>query len=78
MKQLQEKIADYTRFGQVLLALSSILMLGLLLPNGEKQMPQLYVMMGAIVAFLGASFFFFYRVKKLRERIEELGQDQTN
>jgi len=76
MKQLQEKIVDYTRFGQILLALSTILMLGLLIPNGEKQMLQLYVMMGAIVGFLAASFFFFYRVRKLRERIEELGNDQ--
>ena len=76
MKQLQEKTADYTRFGQILLALSTILMIGLLIPSGEKQMLQLYVMMGAIVAFLGASFFFFYRVRKLRERIEELGNDQ--
>ena len=78
MKQLQEKTADYTRFGQILLALSTILMIGLLIPSGERQMLQLYVMMGAIGAFLGTSFFFFYRVKKLRERIEELGQDQTN
>lgn len=74
MKRLQEKAADYTRFGQILLALSTILMLGLLIPNAGKQMMQLYVMMGAIVGFLGAAFFFFYRVKKLREQLEELDE----
>jgi hypothetical protein len=64
---LQHKIADYTRFGQVLLALGTFLFIGLLLPNGEKELPQLLVMMGASVASLAASLFCFYRVKKLRD-----------
>ena len=36
MKELQEKIADYTRFAQVLLAISTFLMIGLLIPSGVK------------------------------------------
>ncbi|WP_028402870.1 YrhC family protein [Ectobacillus panaciterrae] len=77
MKHMQHKIADYIRFGQVLLALSTILMLGLLIPNGEKEMMQLYVMIGAIVAFLGGSFFFFFRAKKIREKMDDLEQEQA-
>jgi hypothetical protein len=76
MKQLQHKIADYIRFGQVLLALSTILMLGLLIPHGEKEMAQLYVMMGVITVFLGSAFFFFFRAKKLREKMDDLEQEQ--
>ncbi|KEK26299.1 YrhC family protein [Bacillus gaemokensis] len=71
MKELQQKIADYIRFGQVLLALGSFLMIGLLIPNEGRATPQLFTMMSAIVFFLGASFFFFKRVKMLRDQLEE-------
>ena len=37
MKELQEKIEDYTRFGQILLAVSTLLMVGLLIPTGAKE-----------------------------------------
>ncbi|MCC2426010.1 YrhC family protein, partial [Bacillus paranthracis] len=49
MKELQEKIEDYTRFGQILLAVSTLLMVGLLIPNGAKETIQFFVMMGSIV-----------------------------
>ncbi|MDM5156563.1 YrhC family protein [Bacillus sp. DX1.1] len=71
MKELQQKIADYIRFGQVLLALGSFLMIGLLIPNEGRETPQLFAMMSAIVLFLGVSFFFFKRVKVLRDQLEE-------
>ncbi|MFD3449286.1 YrhC family protein [Microbacteriaceae bacterium 4G12] len=77
MKNLQYKISDYIRFGQVLLALSTIFMVGLLLPNGEKQSIQFAVMIGAIITFLGTSFFFFYRAKKLREKVDEMECEET-
>lgn len=77
MKAIQHKAADYIRFGQVLLALSTILMMGLLVPNGEKEAMQLYVMMGTIVSFLGTAFFFFYRAKKLREKLADIEQEQA-
>jgi hypothetical protein len=76
MKELQQKIADYIRFGQVMLALSAFLMLGLLLPNGQKEMVQMFAMMGAITAFLGGSFYFFYRARKLRDKLEENEHEQ--
>ncbi|MDG4655438.1 YrhC family protein [Ectobacillus antri] len=72
MKQLRQKIDDYTRFAQVLLALSTILMTGLLIPNGDKEALQLYVMMGAIILFLLVAFGLFYQVKKLREQLDEV------
>ena len=37
MKELKGKIEDYTRFGQILLAVSTLLMVGLLIPNGAKE-----------------------------------------
>ena len=37
MKELQGKIEDYTRFGQILLAVSTLLMVGLLIPDGAKE-----------------------------------------
>ncbi|MCP1125271.1 YrhC family protein [Bacillus sp. 3103sda1] len=77
MKELQQKIADYIRFGQVMLALSAFLMLGLLLPNGQKETVQMFAMMGVIVAFLGGSFYFFRRAKVLRDKLEENENEQV-
>ncbi|PER24362.1 hypothetical protein CN931_21320 [Bacillus sp. AFS054943] len=71
MKELQGKIEDYTRFGQILLAVSTLLMVGLLIPNGAKETIQSFVMMGSIVIFLSLSFFFFQRVKVIRNQLEE-------
>ncbi|WP_212934675.1 YrhC family protein [Bacillus hominis] len=71
MKELQEKIADYTRFGQVLLAVSTFLMVGLLIPNGAKETVQTFVMMGSVIGFLCFSFFFFKRVKAMHDQLEE-------
>lgn len=56
MKELQEKIADYTWFAQVLLAISTFLMIGLLIPSGIKSMVQSFVMMGSIIVFLVLAF----------------------
>ncbi|MGQ7873517.1 YrhC family protein [Bacillus sp. 1A] len=70
MKELQGKIKDYTRFGQILLAVSTLLMVGLLIPNGAKEAIQSFVMMGSTVIFLSLSFFFFQRVKMMREQLE--------
>lgn len=70
MKELQGKIEDYTRFGQILLAVSTLLMVGLLIPNGAKEAIQSFVMMGSTVIFLSLSFFFFQRVKMMREQLE--------
>ncbi|MGH1325059.1 YrhC family protein [Bacillus pretiosus] len=70
MKELQGKIEDYTRFGQILLAVSTLLMVGLLIPNGAKEAIQSFVMIGSTVIFLSLSFFFFQRVKMMREQLE--------
>ncbi|AAP11277.1 hypothetical Membrane Spanning Protein [Bacillus cereus ATCC 14579] len=71
MKELKGKIEDYTRFGQILLAVSTLLMVGLLIPNGAKETIQFFVMMGSIVIFLSLSFFFFQRVRVMRDQLEE-------
>lgn len=76
VKNMVQKISDYTRFGQVLLAVGTFLMIGLLLPNGEKDTAQLAMMIGAIFSFLGGSFYFFYRVKEMRNQLEENEYDQ--
>ncbi|MBO9130437.1 YrhC family protein [Bacillus sp. 165] len=73
LNSLQHKIADYTRFGQVLLAVGTLLFIGIILPDNEKELSQLLVMIGASLGALGASLFFFYRVKKLRDiEVEEM------
>jgi Na+/melibiose symporter-like transporter len=71
MKELQEKISDYTRFGQVILAISTFLMVGLLIPNGAKETVQIFAMMGSIIVFLVLAFFFFKRVRTMRDQLEE-------
>ncbi len=58
MKELQEKIEDYTRFGQILLAVSTLLMVGLLIPTGAKETIQFFVMIGSIVIFFKFIFLF--------------------
>ncbi|CAM4137730.1 YrhC family protein [Bacillus manliponensis] len=74
---MEQKIADYTRFGQVLLAIGAFLMIGLILPNGEKDATHFAVMIGAIFSFLGGSFYFFYRVKEMRNQLEESEHDRV-
>lgn len=73
---MEQKIADYTRFGQVLLAIGAFFMIGLILPNGEKDAMQFAIMIGAIFSFLGSSFYFFYRVKEIRDQLEESEHDR--
>lgn len=75
MKHLQHKIADYNRFGQVLLALSAIFMLGLLVPNGEKTLLQLIIMLVTIGVFLSAAMIFFFQAKKVREKLDDLQEN---
>ncbi|MBL1703939.1 hypothetical protein ELE02_32500, partial [Klebsiella pneumoniae] len=41
-----------------------------LIPNGAKETSQPFVMMGSIVIFLSLSFFFFQRVKVMRDELE--------
>lgn len=76
VKDMVQKISDYTRFAQVLLAVGAFLTIGLLLPNGEKDAAQLAIMIGTIFSFLGGSFYFFYRVKEMRDQLEESEHDQ--
>ncbi|MCC2426011.1 YrhC family protein, partial [Bacillus paranthracis] len=40
------------------------------IPNGAKETIQFFVMMGSIVIFLSLSFFFFQRVKVMRDKLE--------
>lgn len=76
MKHLQHKITDYNRFGQVLLALSTIFMLGLLIPNGGKTLLQLITMLVSIVVFLSGAMVFFFQAKKVREKLNDLQENQ--
>ncbi len=73
-KQLQNKITDYSRFAFILLAVSVFLYIGVLLPNGDKTMIQMYTIMGTTVLFLGLSFTFFRIVNKYKKELNELEQ----
>ena len=70
MKELKGKIEDYTRFGQILLAVS-IVNGWLVDSEWSKRDNPIFVMMGSIVIFLSLSFFFFQRVKVMRDQLEE-------
>ncbi|MBM7701439.1 YrhC family protein [Metabacillus iocasae] len=71
IKRIETKIEDYRRFIYVLLSVSTFLYIGILIGNGEKALFQLNVMMGAIVLLLGLSFYFAFKVKKLKKELLE-------
>ncbi|HWO95366.1 MAG TPA: YrhC family protein [Bacillus sp. (in: firmicutes)] len=71
MKEIQTKISDYTRYIYILLAVSTFLYLGTIIGNGEKNPSQMLVMSGATTALLGLSFYFAYKTKKLRQKLQQ-------
>ena len=70
MKELKGKIEDYTRFGQILLAVSTLLMVGLLIPNGAKETIN-FCYDGEHRYIFKFIVLFFQRVKVMRDQLEE-------
>jgi low affinity Fe/Cu permease len=74
VKKLEAKVADYTRFAFVLLAVSVFLYIGVLIPTtGEGRTDwQLYTITGTTILFLATSFTLFNRVIKYKRKLNEL------
>jgi undecaprenyl pyrophosphate phosphatase UppP len=75
IKEIQDKVADYSRFGMVLLAVSVFMFIGVLIPNEGKEMLQLYSMMAATTVFLGAALYFFQKVNGYKKKLNEVDEE---
>ncbi|KOO43837.1 YrhC family protein [Priestia koreensis] len=69
VKNVKAKIEDYTRFIYILLAVSTFLYIGVLIGMGDKSPVKIDTMMGVLVLFLGAAFYFAWRTKKLKKSL---------
>jgi hypothetical protein len=74
MKDLQDKITDFSRFGMVLLAVSVFLFIGTLIPSEDKAVLQTNLMMISTIFFLGIAFFFFRKVASYKKQLIELDE----
>jgi len=71
LKELQAKVADYTRFAYILVALSAFLYIGVLIPGEGKTEIHIYGLMGVTIILLGLAFTFFRKVISLKKMINE-------
>lgn len=69
--ELQKKVQDFQRFGQVLLSLSFFWFLGVIIPQAGKTALQIDVLMVLTVVFIVASFYFFKRSFQINDLIIE-------
>ncbi|MFZ3588252.1 YrhC family protein [Bacillus sp. DJP31] len=74
-KDIQDKVADYSRFGMVLLAVSVFLFIGILIPDEGKSIIQTYVMMASTVVFLAIAFYFFKKTIQYKKALSELDEE---
>ncbi|MFD2679902.1 YrhC family protein [Bacillus seohaeanensis] len=71
-KTLQKKIIDYKRFGFTLIALSTFLYLGVIIPAEGKTLVKIYMLMGGTVVMLGTSFLFFLKAIKYKKQLHSM------
>jgi hypothetical protein len=71
MKVIQGKVTDYTNFGFVLLAVSVFLYIGVLIPTEGILPLRTNLLMGATVLFLSLSFYFFHKVVKFKQILNQ-------
>ncbi|WP_335416325.1 YrhC family protein [Bacillus sp. JJ1566] len=70
LKNMRNKITDFTNYGYILLALSVFLYIGIIIPE-ERSPFQIYIMMGSTLIFLCLSFTFFLLAIKYKKRSEK-------
>ncbi len=68
-KQLEGKIADYRRFGFVLITLSVFLFIGLLIPNESAPRNMSELLIVAVFVLLGGSLVFHRIAVKAEKRL---------
>ena len=72
VKELQEKMTDYTQFAFILLTVSVFLYIGVLIPPSQgKEIFQVYLLMGTTVLFLSFSFYFFQKAIKCKRQLND-------
>jgi YrhC-like protein len=71
-KTLQNKIIDYKRFGFTLIALSTFLYLGVIIPAEGKTLVKIYMLMGGTVVMLSTSFLLFLKAIKYKKQLHSM------
>jgi YrhC-like protein len=71
-KELQKKMADYQRFGFILLAVSTFFYLGLVLPVEDKNFIQSITLGIASITCLGFTALMYNVVRKCKVQLQEI------
>jgi YrhC-like protein len=71
---IQKKIADYQRFGFILLAVSTFFYLGLVLPVEDKSFVQSITLGIASTTCLGFTALMYNVVRKCKTQLQELSE----
>lgn len=70
MAELKDKIADYTQYAMILVALSAFLYIGIFIPS-EQLIDKLNLLIGAICLLLALSCFFIMKVLRYKKRLQQ-------
>ncbi|MCM3716947.1 YrhC family protein [Fictibacillus phosphorivorans] len=73
-KELQKKIADYQRFGFILLAVSTFFYVGLVLPVEDKNFTQSMTLGIASLMCLGFTALMYNVVRKCKVQLQEIAK----
>ncbi|MFS0861652.1 YrhC family protein [Fredinandcohnia sp. 179-A 10B2 NHS] len=73
VKTLRSKIADYTNFAYILLAISTFLYIGVIIPE-ERAPFQIYALMGFTLVLLSVAFVFFKAALKYKKQMNEIDE----
>ena len=75
-KNLTNKMADFKRFGVVLLSIGVFFFLGVIIPSESKDPMDLNIMIIASMSFLASSIFFFIQSKQCEMKLIEMEEGQ--
>jgi Na+-translocating ferredoxin:NAD+ oxidoreductase RnfA subunit len=73
-KELQKKVADYQRFGFILLGVSTFFYLGLVLPVEDKNFIQSVTLGVASLTGLGFAILMYSIVRKCKVQLQEISK----
>jgi Na+-translocating ferredoxin:NAD+ oxidoreductase RnfA subunit len=73
-KELKQKMADYQRFGFILLAVSTFFYLGLVLPVEDKNFVQSITLGVASTTGLGFAILMYSIVRKCKVQLQEISE----
>lgn len=70
-KIIHEKIIDCRRIGMLCLFLSAFLYTGTMMPQYAETGWKLSILSGSSLAFLLLTFFFYWRMSKLKDKLDQ-------